>query len=205
MPAGIDVVAAVKDRTLEEIREAVEAGIRKIGGNYLSETVPIVEALGRNAEYHFIGHLQTNKVKKAVDLFDMIQTVDSLDLGQEIDRRCKSTGRKMSVLVEVNSGREPQKAGVLPEKAEELVRNLAGFSNLIVQGLMTMGPFLPNAEDIRPFFSQTRTLFERIRSAGIPGVEMKILSMGMTDSYRIAVEEGATMVRIGTGIFGERK
>ena len=205
MPAGVDVVAAAKGRTLEEIRQAVEAGIRKIGGNYLSETIPVVEALGRNAEYHFIGHLQTNKVKKAVDLFDMIQTVDSLDLGREIDRRSKAVVRRMPVLVEVNSGEEPQKTGVFPEKAEGLVRGLAEFPNLLVRGLMTMGPFLPNAEDIRPFFVRTKTLFEHIRSMRIVGVEMKILSMGMTDSYQIAIEEGATMVRIGTGIFGTRK
>jgi hypothetical protein len=204
LPPGVELVAAAKTRAPAEILEAVEAGIRTIGENYVQEAQRAFEAVGRRVRWHMIGHLQSNKVKKAIEMFDLIETVDSLELGKEIDKRCAAAGREMDVLVEINSGREPQKAGVLPEDAEPLVRALAGLSRLRVRGLMTMGPFEGNPEDARPYFVETRKVWEHLRGLSIPGTEIKILSMGMTNSYRVAVEEGATMVRIGTAIFGPR-
>jgi len=152
-----------------------------------------------------IGHLQKNKVKRAVELFDMIETVDSLELGERIDRECAKQGKVMPVLVEVNSGREPQKAGVLPEAVEELVRRLAELAHVKVQGLMTMGPRFGEPELARPYFRETKRLFDELQALGLANVEMRYLSMGMSNTYRIAIEEGANMVRIGSAIFGERK
>jgi pyridoxal phosphate enzyme (YggS family) len=204
LPRGAELAAAAKGRTPEEVLQAVEAGVRVIGENYVQEAETARAAIGGRAEWHMIGHLQKNKVKKAVALFDMIETVDSIGLAREIDRRCAEMGRVMPVLVEVNSGREEQKAGVLPENAEQLIKEISSLPNIRVMGLMTMGPRFGNPEDSRPYFVITRRLFDRIKALKLPDVEMKYLSMGMTNSYKIALEEGANLVRIGTKIFGER-
>jgi len=204
LPEGVMLVAAAKTRTPEEIMEAVSAGVTIIGENYVREAEAAREVVGDRAKWHFIGYLQRNKVKKAVALFDMIETVDSVKLAQEIDKRCALIGKVMPVLVEVNSGREEQKSGVLPEDVEPLVKALAAFPNIKVMGLMTMGPRFGDPEDARPYFIETRKIFERLKGLNLPGVEMKYLSMGMTNSYRVAIEEGANIVRIGTMIFGER-
>lgn len=205
LPDGVELVAAAKTRTADEVLAAVESGIKIIGQNYIQEAEAIYPAVGNKARWHFIGHLQKNKVKKAVKLFDMIETVDSVDLAMEIDKRCAQAGKVMPVLVEINSGREPQKAGVLPEKAESLIKATSPLPNIKVMGLMTMGPRFGNPEDSRPYFVTTRKIFERIKALAIPNVEMKYLSMGMTNSYTVALEEGANLVRIGTLIFGERE
>jgi pyridoxal phosphate enzyme (YggS family) len=204
LPRGAELAAAAKGRTPEEVLQAIEAGVRVIGENYVQEAETARAAIGGRAEWHMIGHLQKNKVKKAVALFDMIETVDSIGLAREIDRRCAEMGRVMPVLVEVNSGREEQKAGVLPENAEQLIKEISSLPNIRVMGLMTMGPRFGNPEDSRPYFVITRRLFDRIKALKLPDVEMKYLSMGMTNSYQIALEEGANLVRIGTKIFGER-
>jgi pyridoxal phosphate enzyme (YggS family) len=204
LPDGVELVAAAKTRTADEVLAAVEAGIKIIGQNYIQEAEAIYPAVGNKARWHFIGHLQKNKVKKAVNIFDMIETVDSVDLAREIDKRCALVGKVMPVLVEINSGREKQKAGVLPEKAEALIKAISGLPNIKVTGLMTMGPRFGNPEDSRPYFITTRKIFERIEALAIPNVEMKYLSMGMTNSYTVALEEGANLVRIGARIFGER-
>jgi pyridoxal phosphate enzyme (YggS family) len=204
LPPGVELVAAAKGRTPEEVLQAVEAGIEVIGENYVQEAEKAGAAVGGKAMWHMIGRLQKNKVKKAVALFDMIETVDSIELAREIDKRCAEMGKVMPVLVEVNSGREEQKAGVLPENAEQLVRDISRLPNIRVMGLMTMGPRFGNPEDSRPYFVITRRLFDRIKDLKIANVEMKYLSMGMTNSYRIALEEGANLVRIGTKIFGAR-
>jgi PLP dependent protein len=204
LPPGVELVAAAKGQPAERVLEAVAAGVRIVGENYVQDAAVHAATAGNRVRWHFIGHLQRNKAKKAAAIFDMIETVDSLDLGAELDKRCAETGKAMPVLVEVNSGREPQKAGVLPERAEGLVRGLAAFGSLRVEGLMTMGPFEGNPENARPYFRETRAVFEALRSLAIPGVAMTRLSMGMTNSYRVALEEGATMVRIGTKIFGPR-
>jgi pyridoxal phosphate enzyme (YggS family) len=204
LPAGVELEAAAKTREPREILEATEAGIRIIGENYVQEAESARQLIGDGAEWHFIGHLQKNKVKKAVELFDMIETVDSLELASEIDKRCVQTGKVMPVLMEINSGREPQKSGVLPEKALALAEAISALPNIRLMGLMTMGPFLPNPEELRPCFRETRQLFDQIKELELPHTEMKYLSMGMTDSYQVAIEEGANIVRLGSRIFGER-
>jgi len=204
LPNGIQLVAAVKARHPEEILEAVDAGVKILGENYIQEAERIYKIVGTKVKWHFIGHLQTNKVKKAVKIFDMIETVDSLELASEVDRRCAQIGKVMPVLVEINSGREEQKSGVLPEKAGQLIREISGLQNIKVMGLMTMGPRLGNPEDSRPYFMETKKIFERIKELNLPDTQMEYLSMGMTNSYKVALDEGANIVRIGSKIFGER-
>jgi pyridoxal phosphate enzyme (YggS family) len=204
LPDGVELVAAAKTRSPWEIQEAVEAGVRVIGENYVQEAESAYQVIGDRAKWHFIGHLQKNKVKKVVKLFDMIETVDSLRIAKEVNKRCAQIGKTMPILIEINSGREVQKSGVLPEKATELVREISDFSSLKIMGLMTMGPLLGNPEGLRPYFKETKKLFSEIRELNLPNVIMKYLSMGMTDSYQVAIEEGANVVRIGTKIFGER-
>jgi pyridoxal phosphate enzyme (YggS family) len=205
LPKNVELVAAAKTRTPEEILEAIEGGVKIVGENYVQEAMEAFAAVGHKVKWHFIGHLQKNKVKKAVEIFDMIETVDSVGLAEEISKRCRAIGKVMPVLIEINSGRESQKAGVFPEAARKLAEEAAKFSNVKVAGVMTMGPFSGDPEDARPYFIETRKIFEDLRENGIPGVEMKYLSMGMTNSYRVAIEEGANIVRIGTKIFGERE
>lgn len=204
VPEGVTVAAAAKTRRPEEIKEAIEAGIQIIGENYVQELEAAHTEIGRKAQWHFIGHLQKNKVKKAVMICDMIETVDSRELAEEIDKRCGQIGKIMPVLIEINSGREPQKAGVLPEDAFAVVKEIATLPNVKVAGLMTMGPLTGTSEEYRPYFKETRKIYEEIKKAGIPGVAMNYLSMGMTGSYKTALEEGANIIRIGTLIFGER-
>ena len=204
LPAGCELTAAAKSRSPEEILKAVEAGVKIVGENYLQEAEAHFQEVGCKVSWHFIGHLQKNKVKKAVALFDLIETVDSLEMVAEIDRRSGAAGKTMEIFIEVNSGREPQKFGVMPEEVEPLSVRISGFPNVKVVGLMTMGPLCDCPEDLRPYFKETRILWEGLKSSVPANAEMRYLSMGMSDSYRIAVEEGANLVRIGTGIFGPR-
>jgi PLP dependent protein len=204
IPAGVRIEAAAKTRSPEEISQAVAAGIDIIGENYVQELLAVRDRVQGNPAWHFIGHLQTNKVKKIVGLVDMIETVDSLKLAEEIEKRADPLGKVIKVLIEVNSGREEQKAGVFPEDAVGLIEEIARLPHLSVRGLMTMGPLAGDPEEARPYFRATRELFEKLKASPVPGAEMEILSMGMTNSYRVAVSEGANLVRIGTGIFGPR-
>ncbi|HEY97508.1 MAG TPA: YggS family pyridoxal phosphate-dependent enzyme [Dehalococcoidia bacterium] len=201
LPPDVQLLAAAKSRSPEEVEEAVAAGIKIIGENYVQEAENARELIGSRVAWHFIGHLQKNKVKKAVELFDMIETVDSVELAREIEKRCAQSGKTMPVLIEINSGREPQKSGVYPEKAVDLINEIADLKNIKVMGLMTMGPLTGNPEELRPYFRETRKLYDKIARLGLPRVEMKYLSMGMTDSYKTAIEEGANLVRIGSKIF----
>lgn len=205
IPPGVTVVAAAKTRTPGEILRAIAAGITVIGENYVQEAREAYAAIGNKATWHFIGHLQKNKVKHAVEIFDMIETVDSVNLAERIDRACASLGRTMPVLIEVNSGREPQKAGVLPEDAEDLLQEVSLLQHIKVRGLMTMGPRFGDPEQARAYFRQTKELFDRLASVVPAHAMMQVLSMGMSNTYNIAIEEGANMVRIGTLIFGERE
>jgi len=205
IPDGIEVLAAAKARTPAEVLEAVEAGIRIVGENYVKEAKDAYQLVGKRAQWHFIGMLQKHNIRKtALEIFDMIESVDSLDIASEIDKKCAQIGKTMPILIEVNSGREPQKSGVLPEDAERLIKEISGLTNIKVMGLMTMGPRFGNPEDSRPYFAETKRIFERIKALRLPNVEMKYLSMGMTNSYQVALEEGANIIRIGTRIFGER-
>lgn len=201
LPAGVTLVAAAKGRRPQEILEAIEAGVKVVGENYVQEAEAAFAAIGRRVKWHMIGHLQRNKVKKAVELFDLIETVDSVKLAAELDKDCAALGKVMPILIEINSGREPQKAGVSPEAALDLVEKISQFEHLRVQGLMTMGPRFGDPEAARPYFRETKRLFEALKALDLPNVEMKFLSMGMSNSYKVALEEGANIVRLGTKIF----
>ncbi len=204
LPDGVQLVAAAKTRQPEEVLEAVEAGVKIVGENYVQEAERAHEVVGNRAKWHFMGYLQKNKVKKAVRIFDMIETVDSVEIARDIDKRCAQIDKVMPVLIEVNSGREKQKSGVLPEDVEQLAREISAFQNIKVMGLMTMGPRFGKPEDSRPYFVETKKIFEKIRKLNLPNIETRYLSMGMTNSYKVAIEEGANIVRIGGKIFGER-
>ena len=204
LPEGAQLVAAAKTRRPEEILEAVEAGVKIVGENYVQEAERVYDVVGNRVKWHFIGHLQKNKVKKAVRIFDVIETVDSVEIAREIDKRCAQISKVMPVLIEVNSGREKQKSGVFPENVEQLAGEISAFQNIKIVGLMTMGPRFGNPEDSRPYFVETRKIFDKIKQLGLPNIEMEYLSMGMTNSYQIAVGEGANVVRLGSKIFGER-
>jgi pyridoxal phosphate enzyme (YggS family) len=204
LPKGVQLVGAAKTRTPAEIQEAIEAGLDIIGENYVQEAEQAFQIIGHQVQWHMIGHLQRNKVKKAVKIFDFIETVDSIRLAKEIDKSCRKIGKTMPVLIEINSGEEAQKSGVLPENAPTLIREMSVLENVRVKGLMTMGPFTGDPEDARPYFVKTNEIFVRLKQMEIPRVEMKVLSMGMSNSYKVALEEGANMVRIGTNLFGQR-
>jgi len=198
------MVAAAKTRQPEEILEAVQAGVEIIGENYVQEAEKAYEVIGSRVKWHFIGHLQRNKVKRAVRVFDVIETIDSVELAREVDKRCAEIGKVMPVLVEVNSGREKQKPGVFPEDVAQLAREISALPNINVMGLMTMGPRSGSPEEARPYFVTTRRIFDDLKKLDLPDIEMKYLSMGMTNSYRVAIEEGANVVRLGSRLFGER-
>jgi pyridoxal phosphate enzyme (YggS family) len=205
LPQGIEVVAAIKGRRVEEVLEAIGAGVKIIGANYVQEAEAFYNQIERRVSWHFIGKLQKNKAKKAVRIFDMIETLDSVELAYEIDKISLKENKKMQVLIEINSGREEQKSGIMPESLEQFIKKLAGFQNIDIMGLMTMGPEVKNPEDIRQYFRETKELFEKIRVLNLPYAQVKYLSMGMSGSYNIAMQEGANIIRIGTGIFGERQ
>jgi pyridoxal phosphate enzyme (YggS family) len=197
------LVAAAKGRTTEQVEAAIDAGITHIGHNYIQEALPMIETLCDRATWHMIGHLQRNKADKAIQHFDMIETLDSPRLVRELERRCKRANKVIPVLIEINSGRESSKTGILPGKLDEYVQQLLQFQHIRVEGLMTMGPRFGDPEDSRPYFQATREAFERLAKLNLPNVYMRYLSMGMSNSYHIAIEEGANIVRIGTKIFGE--
>ncbi len=204
LPAEVTLVAAAKSRSVEEVRAALRAGVTCVGHNYVQEAQRMVPLIQLPARWHMLGHLQRNKAKTAVALFDMIETLDSWPLAREIEKRCAAIDKVMPVLVEVNSGREASKTGVLPEEVDEMVRRVTELPHVRIQGLMTMGPRFGDPEDARLYFRATREAFLRLAAAEIPNVEVRYLSMGMSNSYRVAIEEGANMVRIGTLLFGER-
>jgi len=205
LPPGVIVVAAAKARTPEEVEAAIRGGITHVGHNYVQEAERMMQEIGHEVQWHMIGHLQRNKVKKAIRLFDMIETVDSWPPARLIDRRSAAIGKTMPVLVEINSGREATKTGVLPEEVDELVWQLSELEHIRLLGLMTMGPRFGDPEDARPYFQATKATFDRLAVTGIPNVEMRYLSMGMSNSFRVAIEEGANIVRIGTKLFGGRQ
>jgi len=203
-PSDITIVAAVKGRTVEEVQEAIESGIKYIGENYLQEAEKKYPLIGKVVRWHFIGHIQKRKSKKIVELFDMVETLDSIEVAEEINREASKIDKIMPVLIEVNSGREQQKSGLMTENVESFIEQISHFKNIKVQGIMTMGPFFEDAEKLRPYFIETRKLFEDIKKKNIQNVEMEFLSMGMSSSYKVAIEEGANIIRIGTLIFGSR-
>lgn len=205
-PRSIQLVAVSKTVSMEKIKTAVEAGITVFGENYIQEATNKISAMDDDSvKWHFIGHLQTNKAKYAVNFFDLIHTVDSLKLASAINRHAQKINKIQPVLIQVNLSGESSKSGIKKEETLDLIRRVSELSNLSVKGLMTMPPYFNDPENARPFFKTLADLREEIRSEAIPGVEMTELSMGMSGDYPVAIEEGATLVRIGTSIFGERK
>lgn len=203
-PEEILLVAASKTVDVERIRAAVAAGITILGENYVQEAMKKSEAMEKPVSWHFIGHLQKNKARHAVKLFEMIQSVDSIALAEELNKRADRIGRKIKVLVEVNLSGEVSKWGVKEEDTMPLIHRINGLEDLSFQGLMTMPPFFDDPEESRPYFVRLRTLAERIVRERVHPGPME-LSMGMSNDFLIAIEEGATVVRVGTAIFGPRQ
>jgi len=199
----ITLVAVSKTHPADTIKAAVEYGAADIGEARIQESEPKIISLGNIARWHLIGHLQKNKVKKAVRLFDLIQSVDSLKLAEEINHRAGEIGKKIDCLLEVNSSGEESKYGVRPDEAIEIIEKVNRLENVNLVGLMTIGPFVEDKETIREVYRNTRELF--LKGREIAGDLFAILSMGMSDDYEIAIEEGSNMVRVGTAIFGPRE
>lgn len=209
IPWKVTIVLAAKTRSKDEILEEIAAGATDIGENYVQEAEEMRNSLGELAEkvrWHMIGHLQTNKINKALKIFDVIQTIDSLEKAMDINKRAERIGEIIPVYIEINIGSEDSKAGVKPDYQviEDLIRKISKLTHLKIEGLMTMGPRSGNPEDIRPYFRKTKEIYERIKILKLPNVDMKTLSMGMSNSYKVAIEEGSNMIRLGTAIFGER-
>ncbi len=204
-PAGIRLMAVSKTVEPERIRQAIDAGVGLLGENYVQEAREKIPAVGQTVQWHMIGHLQTNKVKYVVTLFDWIHSVDRLELAQELSRRAGQHGRTLNVLIEVNVSGEASKNGARPADVLELARQVAALPNLSVRGLMTMPPYSDDPENSRPYFVALRRLRDELAAAALPGVAMAELSMGMTDDFEVGIEEGATIIRVGRAIFGERR
>ena len=198
------LVAVSKTKPVEMIEEVMTAGIVDFGENKPQELRDKYEVLPKNLRFHMIGHLQTNKIKYVIDRVVLIHSIDSIHLAEAVNAAAKKHNRIMPVLVEVNVAQEESKSGFLVEKAENAIREIAKLSNIRVEGLMTIAPFVENAEENRQYFVKLRKLSVDIAAKNIDNVTMHHLSMGMTGDYEVAIEEGATMVRVGTGIFGER-
>jgi len=201
-PKEIKLVAVSKTVDTARIKEAIEAGVSILGENYVQEAQSKIEEVGRDVAWHFIGHLQSNKAKVAIRLFDLIHSVDSIPLAEELNRRSEMAGQVMKVFIEVKLSEEATKFGTEEEGALLLAGRIIGLQHLSLEGLMTMPPYFDSAEMSRPYFIRLRLLKERMIREGIP---VKELSMGMSSDFEVAIEEGATYVRVGTAIFGPRK
>lgn len=204
-PEDIYLIAVTKNFSAELIQEAVDNGIVFLGENRVQEAKSKVDLVKGNIEWHLIGHLQRNKVKTAIDIFTMIQSLDSWRLAEEIQKRAQQADKVIDVLVQVNIGSEETKYGVDPDDTEVFIEKVATLPNLKVRGLMAIAPFKENPEDVRAYFRHLREIFQSIKEKSIENVSMEYLSMGMSNDFEVAIEEGANMVRIGTGIFGTRK
>jgi PLP dependent protein len=203
-PEGVTLVAVTKTVPVERIREAIDAGQRVFGENRVQEAQTKVKALGPGVQWHLIGHLQRNKVKLVCDLFTMLHSVDRLSLAQDIDARAAQHGSVMPILIQVNIGDETTKSGMAASATLALAQQIAALPHVAIQGLMCVPPAVDLAEHARPYFVQLRSLAEQIARARIPNVAMSELSMGMSHDFEVAIEEGATMVRVGSAIFGAR-
>jgi len=203
-PDTVKLVGASKTVPVERIRPAVEAGLTILGENYLQEARDKIAAFDLPVDWHFIGHLQSNKAVTAVKLFSLIHSVDRLSLAQALNGAAAKTNQVQDILLEVNLAQEPTKSGAKIENLETLLRTVAVFPNLRVSGLMTMPPWYEDAEKVRPYFQTLRRTRDHLQSLNLPGVDLIELSMGMSGDFQVAIEEGATLVRIGTALFGSR-
>src|ERR1043165_1161814 len=203
----VRLIAISKTHPAFVIKRVIEFGALDIGENRVQEAEGKISEIGRDAaRWHLVGHLQANKARRAVNLFDFIHSLDSLDLAQRLDRLCREEGReKLAVLVQVDLGHEETKSGVDESELTHLVENLGPLDRLELTGLMTLPPFFDDPEQSRPFFRRLRQLRDELAAGGVFGANRGELSMGMTHDFKVAIEEGATMVRVGTAIFGERE
>jgi pyridoxal phosphate enzyme (YggS family) len=211
IPDYVTIVLASKTKSAEEIKEVIDAGATDVGENYVQEAEKIKKELGEKSnivKWHMIGHLQKNKINKALPIFDLIQTIDSLEKALDINKRVERAGKSViPVLIEINIGSEMTKAGIKPEykNVESLVKEISKLNSLKLEGLMTMGPRFGNPEESRPYFRKTKQIFDKIKALKLSNINMDILSMGMSNSYKVAIEEGSNMIRLGTIVFGKRK
>ncbi len=201
----VTLIAVSKTKPVSDLREAYEAGVRDFGENKVQELLEKIPALPGDIQWHMIGHLQRNKVKYIIDKVAMIHSVDSLRLAKEISQEALKKGVEIDILIEVNVAGEESKFGVSPEEAPDLVQQIAVLPSIHIRGLMTIAPFIVNPEENRLFFQKLRQLSVDIQGKNIDNVNMSVLSMGMTGDYSVAIEEGATLIRVGTGIFGQRQ
>jgi pyridoxal phosphate enzyme (YggS family) len=203
-PGDVTLVAVTKTVERPAIAQAIEAGVTAIGENRIQEAERKFQDWLPPVRRHLVGHLQTNKVKKALELFDVIQSVDTVRVAREISTRAEVLGSRVEVLVEVNTSAEGEKYGLDPGEAVRAIEEMADLRGIAIVGLMTIGAFLPDPEDVRPCFRALREVRDAIEERVIPNVSMDHLSMGMTNDFEVAIEEGATIVRVGRAIFGER-
>ncbi|MGC8971198.1 MAG: YggS family pyridoxal phosphate-dependent enzyme [bacterium] len=205
LPPGVELVAVIKGRSTEDILCAIDAGVKILGVNYIRDVRNLFPVIDKRVSWHYIGITKIEKHdlfrRKFLEVFDMLETIDSVELAIELDKKCASIEKVMPILIEVNIAREPQKSGLDPDIVEDAIREISRLRYIRVMGLMTMGPLLNDPEDLRPYFKEMKSLFNHIKDLQIPNTEIKYLSMGMSDSYRVAVEEGANIVRIGTKLF----
>ena len=204
-PQDIQLVAVSKTMSAETVRQAIEAGVTILGENYVQEARKKIEEIGHTARWDFIGHLQSNKAKYVVDLFDIIHSVDRLSLAKEINKLAEKKGKTIKIFVQVNISGEEAKSGIDPEGVNALVKDIVSLPNVSVEGLMTMPPFFDDPEMARPYFIALRKLRDTLREEHGEHTDLKELSMGMSADFEVAIEEGSTLVRVGTAIFGERK
>lgn len=200
----VKLVAVTKTVEVARINEAIGAGIEVVGENRVQEVLEKHGLIEGEVEWHLIGHLQTNKVKYIIDKVSLIHSLDRISLAAEINKRAQQAGLRMPVLVQVNVAKEDTKFGLMPEDVISFIKDMEQYPNLHVRGLMTIAPYVENAEEVRPVFKQLRELRDKVNSLNLPYVDMKFLSMGMTNDFEVAIEEGANIVRIGSAIFGKR-
>ncbi len=204
-PEDIKLVAVSKKMPTEKIEAAIKSGAEIFGENYIQEAQTKIELLGKKVSWHFIGHLQSNKAKFAVDLFDMIHSVDSLQLAKKLSMEAAKKDKVLAILVQVNISGEETKHGIDPRKIRELLRSMSVLSHVRVCGLMTMPPWSQDPEGSRPFFASLRQLRDNLQSTDLGNISLYELSMGMSSDFEVAIEEGSTLVRVGTSIFGARE
>jgi pyridoxal phosphate enzyme (YggS family) len=200
----IKLLGASKSQSIDAIRAAIAGGLTLIGENYVQEAKEKKDRIAESVEWHMIGHLQRNKAKAAIELFDIIESLDNLMLARELDKEAGKRGKTVRVFVEVNLGNEESKSGIAKNQVVSLVEEVATLSNMRVEGLMTVPPFRENLNEMRPYFRELSELREKLNELRLPNVDLRELSMGMTHDYNVAIEEGATIVRIGTSLFGPR-
>ena len=204
-PREIKILAAAKAQDIKSIEAAIVAGVLLIGENYVQEASLKRKGLPTSVEWHLIGHLQRNKAKAAVEIFDVIESLDNAELARELDKEGRKRNARVRAFIEINVGGEETKSGIAKAKVADLLRTIGQLDHLSIEGLMTVPPFREKCEETRPYFREMRQLRDELHSLKLPNVDLRELSMGMTHDYVIAVEEGATIVRIGTALFGPRR